>query len=224
MSEFVLFIAPGSCSRVPTIVLEQIGAPFEARTVRFLAGEHKSPAYRRYNPKGKVPTLLVDGEPLTENVAIIRYLHRRFPEAGLLPVAEDPLTSERQTADLCFCSSTLHPIVTRIRLPALFASPETAPLVRARADAAMDEYFGLVEDRLVDRAWWYGEQWSAMDAYLYWVFWRVEGAGYDVDRYPSFTRHARAMEKRPAVIRALEREAAATRQLEAEGLVFSPQT
>ena len=52
--------------------------------------------------------------------------------------------------------------------------------------------------------------------------WRVEGAGYDVARFPRFRAHARAMEARPAVQRAIAREEAAHAQLEAEGLAFVP--
>jgi glutathione S-transferase len=61
-----------------------------------------------------------------------------------------------------------------------------------------------------------------MDGYLYWVFWRVDGAGYDTSRFPRFTSHARAMEDRPAVRRALAREEQAQAQLETEGLAFIP--
>ncbi|OYY91632.1 MAG: glutathione S-transferase [Sphingomonas sp. 28-66-16] len=222
MTEIILFIAPGSCSRVPTIALEEIGVPFETRVVRFMAGEHRGAAYRQYNPKGKVPALVIDGEALTENVAIAGYLNERFPDAGLLPAVSGPLDRARQTADLCFCAATLHPIVTRIRLPAMFATPEATPAVYERASLAMRDYFDMIETRLADGAWWYGDAWSVMDAYLYWVFWRVEGADFDVSRYPHFTRHARAMESRPAVQRALEREAVATAQLKEEGLVFVP--
>jgi glutathione S-transferase len=61
-----------------------------------------------------------------------------------------------------------------------------------------------------------------MDGYLYWVFWRVDGAGYNTARFPRFAAHARAMEERPAVINALAREEQAQAQLEAEGLAFIP--
>ncbi len=85
MTDIKLFIAPGSCARVPTILLEEIGLPYTTELVRFMKGEHKSPAYKAYNPKGKVPAILIDGEALTENVAIISLLNERFPDAGLLP-------------------------------------------------------------------------------------------------------------------------------------------
>jgi glutathione S-transferase len=169
-----------------------------------------------------VPALEIDGEVLTENVAILTYLAERSPAAGLLPVATTPIERAHILADLCFCSATLHPLVTRIRMPMFFAGPENALTVKRIAEQAMDEYFQLVEDRLSKVPWWFGETWSAMDGYLYWVFWRVEGAGYDVSRFPRFIAHARAMELRPAVRRALAREGAAQAQLEAEGLAFVP--
>ena len=217
-----LYMAPFTCARVTMIALEEAGIPFETELIRFMRGEHKSPEFRRLNPKGKVPALAIDDRVLTENVAILWYLNERNAQAGLLPTADTPADRALVLADLCFCSSTLHPLVTRIRMPMFFAGPDNAVIVKQTAEQAMDEYFALVEERLADRPWWHGERWSALDGYLYWVFWRVEGAGYDVSRYPRFAAHARANEQRPAVQRALAREATAQGQLEAEGAAFVP--
>jgi glutathione S-transferase len=207
---------------VPSICLEQAGQDFESVLIRFMKGEHKSPEYKKLNPKGKVPTLVIDGRALTENVAIISYLNERFPDARLMPEASDSLARARQIADLSFCSATLHPIVTRIRMPHFFAGEDAVQSIWERGCDAMTEFFGLIESRLVDQDWWYGDQWSAMDAYLYWVFWRVEGADFDVTPFPQFKDHANRMEERPAVQRALKRENAAEAQLEAEGVNFKP--
>ena len=218
----VLWMAPYTCARVTAIALEEAGMEFETKLVRFMRGEHKSAEFKTRNSKGKVPALEIDGDVLTENVAILTYLAERFPEAGLLPLTTNAIERAHILADLCFCSSTLHPLVTRIRMPMFFAGAENAQVVKQTAEAAMDEYFQLVEDRLASGRWWYGSEWSAMDGYLYWVFWRVEGAGYDVSRYPRFVAHARANEQRPAVQRALAREEEAHAQLEAEGAAFVP--
>jgi glutathione S-transferase len=217
-----LFMAPYTCARVTAIALEEAGIEFDTQIVRFMRGEHKSPEFKARNPKGKVPALEIDGEMLTENVAILTYLDERFPEANLLPRPATPAERAHILADLCFCAATLHPLVTRIRMPMFFAGPENAALVKRTAEQAMDEYFALIEARLANAAWWYGERWSVMDGYLYWVFWRVEGAGYDVARFPRFTSHARVNEQRPAVRRALAREEAAQAQLVAEGAAFIP--
>ncbi|HKX56039.1 MAG TPA: glutathione S-transferase N-terminal domain-containing protein, partial [Xanthomonadales bacterium] len=95
MSKAQLYMAPGTCARVSSICLEELGLDFETVVIRFMRGEHKSPDYKKLNPKGKVPTLVIDGESLTENVAIISYLNERFAEARLMPEAADPLTRAR---------------------------------------------------------------------------------------------------------------------------------
>ena len=109
--EYVLFTAPNTCARVPTIALEEIGLPFQTRLIRFMRNEHTSESFRAINPKGRVPALLCNGQALTENVAILRFLARRHPCAKLLPSVSSDLDDARQIADLCYCA-TLHPIVT----------------------------------------------------------------------------------------------------------------
>lgn len=222
MSDIVLYMAPGTCARVPCILLEEAGVEFEARVIRFMQGEHKSPPYRAINPKGKVPALMIDGATLSENIAIITYLSDRFPSASLLPATDTSISRAHQLADLSWCATTLHPIVTRIRLPGFFATEEATKTVWEKGCEAMDENFQLVEDHLQDRDWWYGETWSAMDAYLYWIFWRVEGAGYDVSQFTRFIEHKVRSEQRPSIQRALARETEAEIILEQEGLLFKP--
>ena len=45
--------------------LEAFGVPFEARPMSFAGKELRAPAYLALNPEGKVPTLMIDGRPLT---------------------------------------------------------------------------------------------------------------------------------------------------------------
>jgi glutathione S-transferase len=65
-----LYYAPGSSSMASHLVLEEAGAEYETRFVNEDAGEHRTEAYLRVNPRGKVPALrLADGSVLVENVA-----------------------------------------------------------------------------------------------------------------------------------------------------------
>ncbi len=80
-----LYFAPGSSSMAPHIALHEVGAQFESRPISLAKKENRTPAYLAINPEGHVPTLLIDGRALTEVAAILFYLARRFPEAGLLP-------------------------------------------------------------------------------------------------------------------------------------------
>lgn len=222
MSDLVFHFAPGCCSRVPLTALLETDIKFETVLMRFGKGGNRTAEYLRLNPKAKVPVLVIDGEPLTENVAILSYLNRLFPGANLLPPVATPLETMRQIADLCFCSATLHPVVTRLRMPSRFGSPEAARSIWDAACNVMRGNFEMIENRFVDGPWWYGDSWSVMDAYLGWVFWRVEGSDFPVADYPRFVAHHRRLVERPSWRRALEIEALASATLESEGLVFRP--
>src|SRR5579862_202744 len=102
-----LYFAPGSSSMAVHIALHEIGIPFEGKPLSF-KNDLRKPDYLALNPEGKVPTLVVDGRPLTEVAAILYYLAKRFPEAGLLPPGG--LEAEARTISwMSFIASTLHP-------------------------------------------------------------------------------------------------------------------
>ena len=57
--------------------------PHEARLLEFSKGDTRTDAFRRINPRGKVP-VLVDGDTVVyESLAVLSYLERRFPEPPL---------------------------------------------------------------------------------------------------------------------------------------------
>lgn len=223
--KLALYFAPGTCSRVPFIALEEIGRPFDTHLVTFMKGEHRSPAYLALNPAGKVPTLLVDGQPLTQNVAILSFLARSFPSAGLLPFTGDAVGDARLLSQLSFFSADLHPIVTRIRLPQFFCDVAEGPeRVRQMAEHAMRTQLGALDAHLGAQPWLLGADWSILDAYLFWVWFRITGAGFPAKEFPNIAAHAKRMDERPAVRRALAREAQAEADLEAKGLAVKFET
>jgi glutathione S-transferase len=221
MTELTLYFAPDTCARVPLIALEEIGCPYALEVIAFMKGQHRSAQYLALNPSGKVPTLIIDGKPLTENVAILCWLAERFPEAKLLPVVSG-LERSRQLSDLAYCASGLHPIVTRLRIPHFFCDlPEGRESVFSLAETAMKLHFGVINERLSKSTWWYGEVWSIVDAYINWVWFRVTGTAFDASGFPHFARHDADMKKRPAVIRALERNLAVAASLAEQGLAVT---
>ncbi len=224
MPTFKLFCAPNTCARVPTIALEEIGVPFKTELVRTAAGQQNSPEFLKLNPKGKVPTLLIDGVPLTENVAILTWLNRSFPDAHLLPATSDALDEVKQIADLSFFSATVHPTVTRIAMPLKFIADKelSFDIVRPKGEEAMQPIMRMVDDRLADGPWWYGDDWSIVDGYLYWAWSRITGVGFSDGDFPNIRRHKEMSETRPAVQRAMAREAEYVDVLKSEGHYVAP--
>ena len=68
-----------SAAYAPHILLEDIGADYNAVRIDFMTSEQRSPAYLEVNPKGRVPSLVTEKGILTETPAILAYLAQRFP-------------------------------------------------------------------------------------------------------------------------------------------------
>src|SRR5450759_2871029 len=82
---YQLYYYPGNANLAPHILLEEIGADYELVLVDRNKNEHKSPAYLKLNPAGRIP-VLVDGDlVLYEAAAICLHLADRHAAAGLAP-------------------------------------------------------------------------------------------------------------------------------------------
>lgn len=74
------------------ITLNFMGLPYDQVVVDLLNSENLSAENMARNPQGLVPTLNIDGQELTQSLAIIEYLDETR-QAGLLP--SDPLARAR---------------------------------------------------------------------------------------------------------------------------------
>ncbi|HTM77359.1 MAG TPA: maleylacetoacetate isomerase [Devosia sp.] len=66
------------------IALNLLGLRYQSRSVNLLKDEQSEPAHLARNPQGLVPVLEIDGQRMTQSLAIIEYLSERHA-AGLLP-------------------------------------------------------------------------------------------------------------------------------------------
>ena len=48
-----------------------------------LQGDQFDPAYLKLNPNGVVPTLVHNGQPITESAVILYYLEDAFPQTAI---------------------------------------------------------------------------------------------------------------------------------------------
>jgi glutathione S-transferase len=183
-----LYFAPGASSMAAHIALHETGVSFEAKPMSFKGNDMRSPAFLVLNPEGKVPTLLVDGRPLTEVAAILYYLAKRFPEAGLLP--RDDLEANAQALSwMSFIASTLHP-------------------ARARGlDHAIDVWG--VADRRLGSGWALGDRYSIADIHLFRLYWRLfNSLKPTAGTFANLDAHYARMMARSAVQKTIEIESA----------------
>nr|UXE44071.1 protein LigF [uncultured bacterium] len=82
----VLYHSPYStCSQKVRLVLAEKGIEYTAREISFAREEQLTPEYLQLNSNGVVPTLVHDGEPVTDSSCIMEYLDEVFPEPALSP-------------------------------------------------------------------------------------------------------------------------------------------
>ena len=83
---------------------------------------------------------------------------------------------------------------------------------------AMDFQLADAERTLGGQPWLMGQDWSIIDAYLSWVWFRIAGAGFEVAAFPALADHHHRADARPSAQRALAIEAAAQDELQRAGL------
>jgi glutathione S-transferase len=189
-----LYFAPGSSSMAVHIALHEIGVAFEGKPMSFKKDDMRSPEYLALNPEGKAPTLVIDGQPLTEVAAILFYLAKRYPDAGLLP-RDDIEADARALSWMSFAASTLH------------------PARRHGLDHAR-EVWGIA-DRRLGNGWALG-RYSIADIHLFRLYWRLANSLKPAPgTFPNLTAHYARMMARPAVQRTIEIETAIGYELSA---------
>ena len=172
-----LFYSPNACSLVPYLALKEAGAQFDIRPINLAKKEQMSEEYLKINPKHRVPVLVIDGEPLTENVSILLWIDNNFPHADLLP--KHSMHRAHAVSFLAWCASSIHPSLTPNALPQRFCNlPNTAENVKECAQKLLMEYFLIAEIMLNEKAWFF-ESFSCADIYFFWCFRRA--LQFDID-------------------------------------------
>jgi GST-like protein len=194
-----------------SIMLEETALPYEAHLVSFDANEQKSAEFLSLNPNGKIPALLdpdgPDGGPLalSESGAMLIYLAdkaRRFLASGA--------AGRYETIQwLMFQMSGIGPIFGQVGFFHKFAGKDyedKRPLQRYVTESR--RLLGVLDQRLKDRAWIMGDEYSIADIATFpWInnlagFYDA-GALVGIDEFTHVARALQAFMARPAVSRGL---------------------
>jgi glutathione S-transferase len=208
MVGIILYTASNACSIAAHITLAEAGLDFEATAIDLVSGQQQKPEYLKLNPKGRVPVLVDGAFVLTEVPAIMRYAAVKSPAALLWP--DNPVDDARCSEWLAWISSTVHPAFAHMRRPYRYADGETAQEeVSRKGRDACAKLWAEIDSKLAGRDYAVGKTFTVADAYLMvlWIWGRGPALGYDMPAdFPNWTRHARLIAERPAVMRVFETE------------------
>lgn len=161
----VLYASPWSSATPVIHALAELGIPHEVVRVDLAAGDQRRPEFLALNPNGKVPTLVVDGTPMFEALAIMQWLGDRFGvERGLWPAADAP-----QRLGALSWSTWAYVTFSGELQRFNFASSERVPAERhnrAQAEhsaAQLQALLGLLDAQLASRPYLLGDAFSLAD-------------------------------------------------------------
>ncbi len=196
-----LYYSPGACSLSPHIVARELGIDLElektdTKTKRTASGAD----FLTINPKGYVPTIeLDDGEVLTEGPALVQYLADRKPEAGLVPPT-GTMERYRMQEMLGYINSELH------KSYSLLFSDATPQETRTERHAYLRKRYALLDERLADQPYLFGDRFTVADAYLFVVTNWANYVKLDLSGFPNLLAFQQRVAARPAVAAAMKAE------------------
>jgi len=203
-----LYFSPGACSFVPHVMLEKAGVPFEPIMVKLHKGEQQTPEFQMLNPNGQVPVLVDDGEVLTQILALVGYLDKRFPQAHILP--DTPMARARAIEMLSWLNNTVHPTFTHVFMPHKFSDqPDVQANIREHAVGQYRRLMQALQARVVALSpgqWLAGEHLGPVDAYTLTVTRWATMAGIAPADMPQLWSYVQRVAADAAVARVIERE------------------
>lgn len=196
-----LYYSAGACSLSPHIVLEESGLKYEAisaptKTKLLPDGSD----YRKINPLGYVPYLLLDdGSGIRECAVIVQYIADQVPDKKLAPAL-----GTRQRYELMswlnFIATEIHKSFSPLFQPAM---PDAGKELSKEKLAARLQW---VDGELAGKQYLMGNDFSVADAYLFTVTNWTKPMHIDLSPYPNVVAWRERMAARPAVQRAMKAE------------------
>lgn len=195
--DITLYYAPHTCALAPYISLTEAGADFKVERVNLRKKQQFTDSYLAINPKHKVPSLVVDGRVLTENVAIHPWVARNFPQANLLPA--DPWDELKALSIHSWVAGGIHPFLARVNNPPKTCDVDGGPeRVVEIATAALHDNFGVADEVLAGREYFF-DHFTTPDAHFFWATRRAHELKVDLSRFKNVLAHFERMHARPSV-------------------------
>ncbi|MCO5056893.1 MAG: glutathione S-transferase N-terminal domain-containing protein [Rhizobiaceae bacterium] len=186
-----------------SIMLEELGVPYEVKFVNIGKGEQFEPSFLAIAPNNRMPAIVdpegPGGEPISvfESGAILQYLGRKF--GRFYPADERGRVDVDQW--LMWQMGGLGPMAGQAHHFRQYA-PEEVPYAVARYTNEVNRLYGVMNKRLTDRDYLAGEYSIADIACIGWVR-PHRNQGQDLEDFPNLKRWFEAVMARPAVGRGL---------------------
>ncbi|WP_145480233.1 glutathione S-transferase family protein [Stenotrophomonas rhizophila] len=199
----------GSASTASLVVhwlLIELDIEHELVLLDFDTRQQKSADYLALNPAGRVPTLVIDGQVLTEAAAIALHLADLHPQAGLLPA---PGTEARAQAYrwMFWCANTLQPAYRAWFYADEVAGASNVDAVRDSARQQLEAGWARFAGHLQQGGpYVLGDRVSVVDFMLVMLIRWSRNMPVPSDTWPELKAYAERLKARPAFAEVYRRE------------------
>jgi maleylacetoacetate isomerase len=180
------------------IALALLEERFDSVTVNLLNGEQRAAENLGRNPQGLVPTLEIDGEVLTQSLAILEYLDETR-DAGLLP--KQPVERARVRALAYAIAMEIHPVcnlhVARHAVEASGGSISTEAWMKHFISHGLRAVEAMLEKRPAG-AYCHGDRVTIADICLVPQIYNARRWGVDIEGMPNISAVVAALDSLPA--------------------------
>jgi len=210
-----------------SIMLEELGVPYEVKYVNIGRGEQFEPDFLKISPNNRMPAIIdpdgPGGAPISvfESGAILQYLGRKYGK--FYPADERRRVEVDQW--LFWQMGGLGPMAGQAHHFRQYA-PEKIEYGINRYTNEVNRLYGVMNRRLADRDYLAGDYSIADMASIGWVR-SYENQGQDLNDFPNLKRWFEAVLARPAVQRGIEvgkeeraRQASLAEDKEAQKILF----
>lgn len=164
---FKLYYYPNNASLAPHFLLHHLKADYELLLVDKKSNSQKSADYLRLNPAGRIPTLVVNDQPIFESLAICIHICEMHPESELMPSLGNPARPLFYQW-LAFLNNTLQAELMVRYYPHRHTNDEaTIPNVVAAQDERIADALSIINDQLENNEYLLGDSLTACDYFLF---------------------------------------------------------
>jgi glutathione S-transferase len=145
------------------LTLLELGVPYRLEKVDFEKDAQHGAEYLRLNPRGQVPTLIIDGKPYFESAALLMILAERHPEARLAPPPGSPLRADWYQW-IAFFTNSLGPAYRQWFYPPDLGADEHSPVVREALRSKIEGSWAFIDAQLQSNGpYMLGKDFSGVD-------------------------------------------------------------
>ncbi len=201
-----LYYSRSTASLAVHWLLIELGIPHELHELDFDKRDQKSDDYLKLNPAGVVPTLVMDGQVITETAAILMHLADMHPYAELAPA---PASAQRAQYYrwMLFCANTLMPAYRAWFYSDEIAGEANIQATQDHARAKLEKAWGQVADHLdAHGPYLLGAQRSAADFLLTMLMRWSRNMPKPTDSWPVLQAYAQRMKALPSFREVYARE------------------